>query len=114
MVVRHKRRQSWELPGGHREIDESPEEAARRELYEETGATKVRLDLAGIYSVCINDAVTFGKFYYAQIKELARLPESEIAEVNIVDDIPDDLTYPEIQPLLYKTVLERYKLYKKE
>lgn len=38
LLVRHSARKTWELPGGHREPDETPLEAACRELYEETGA----------------------------------------------------------------------------
>ncbi len=33
----HGKHQSWETQGGHIEAGETPEEAARRELYEESG-----------------------------------------------------------------------------
>lgn len=36
VMVRHRER-AWELPGGHVEGRESPEDAARREFHEETG-----------------------------------------------------------------------------
>lgn len=40
-------RQTIELPSGHVENDESPEDAARRELLEETGFVASRLELLG-------------------------------------------------------------------
>lgn len=39
----------WELPGGVLELDESPEDGVRREVYEETGV-RVEVDqLSGLY-----------------------------------------------------------------
>ena len=40
VMCRHEKRETWEIPGGHIEENETPEEAARREIYEETGANK--------------------------------------------------------------------------
>jgi len=34
LLVRHKYRSSWEIPGGHREQGEKIDAAARRELFE--------------------------------------------------------------------------------
>ena len=39
------RKSSLELPGGHVEVNQTPEEAARIELYEETGYISNRLEL---------------------------------------------------------------------
>lgn len=38
VFCRHKQRDTWEMPGGHREQGETIDEAAKRELWEETGA----------------------------------------------------------------------------
>ncbi len=38
---------TWELPSGHVEPDETPEEAARKELLEETGYVAERIELLG-------------------------------------------------------------------
>jgi hypothetical protein len=45
---------------------------------------------------------------FVAIEEFDKLPESEIAEVNIVDELTNNLTYPQIQPFLYKTAV-KYK-----
>ena len=42
LLVKHKKFNKWVQPGGHIEDEETPEEAALRETYEETGI-KVKL-----------------------------------------------------------------------
>ena len=45
LLVKHKKYNKWVQPGGHIEPDELPEEAAIREVYEETG---IKIKLLGI------------------------------------------------------------------
>ena len=42
LLVHHKKMGVWVQPGGHVEMNESPEEAAKREVFEETGL-KIKL-----------------------------------------------------------------------
>lgn len=110
IYVRHKKRDTWEIPGGHREVNENITDTASRELFEETGAKKFNIIPICIYSVEKDETVdyteSFGQLFYSEIETLEMLPDSEIKEIKLVDDIPEDLTYPLIQPFLHKKVLE--------
>ncbi len=100
LFSRHRLRSTWEVPGGHREPGESVTEAARRELFEETGAADYVLAPVAVYSVERENGTTYGGLYAADVTSLGPLPPSEIAEVRAFDGLPDALTYPEIQPPL--------------
>ncbi|GAB6085921.1 NUDIX hydrolase [Alkaliphilus crotonatoxidans] len=105
IFVRHRERSTWEIPGGRRELDETIYDTAKRELYEETGATAFQLQAICDYSVNRQDNWSYGRIFYSQIEGLGPLPDMEIEEVRFFDGLPDHLTYPEIQPLLFNHIL---------
>lgn len=106
VVVRNKKRTTWEIPGGTIEKGEDVQETAKRELFEETGAKEFNLIPICIYSVVrANENESFGGLYYAEIKEIGELPNFEIDEIKFVDNLPKDLTYPDIQPNLFEKVI---------
>lgn len=105
VLVRHRCRDTWEIPGGHIEAGEAPIDAAKRELFEETGAVDYDIKEISSYSVDIDGAVTYGKLYFASVRAFEEIPaESEIAERAYFPALPADLAYPEIQPPLYAAV----------
>ena len=112
VFCKHKKRNTYECPGGHREPGESISNTARRELWEETGARKFKLIPICVYSVVKRDAgkentrETFGMLYYASVTSFDELPPFEIGEVELFDELPVDWTYPEIQPKLLQKVRE--------
>ena len=106
IFVRHKERTTWEIPAGHRESDEDINFTASRELFEETGAKKYNLVPVCIYSVDTGKGESFGQLFYSDVKELGELPNFEIGEIKLFDSIPENLTYPSIQPILFKKVAE--------
>jgi len=107
LFVRHQKRDTWEIPGGHIEEDETSEKAAVRELMEETGAINFKLACVATYSVLKNGKTGFGRLYLAEISALGPVPDlSEIAEVRTMGSLPENLTYPDIQPHLYQRILQ--------
>lgn len=109
MLSRHKARTTWETQGGHVEPGETPLEAARRELYEESGA--VRYEIHALCDYWAGDEITgegaTGMVFLAEIHELGPMPESEMAEVRLFDGLPENLTYPAITPELYAYMKEK-------
>lgn len=107
IFVRHNKRTTWEIAGGHIEEGETSFEAAGRELMEETGAIKFNLVCIATYSVTIDGETGWGRLYIAKVFEIGPIPDiSEIAEIVLSDHLPENLTHPDIQPHLFKRTVE--------
>ncbi|NLY44579.1 MAG: NUDIX domain-containing protein [Tissierella sp.] len=106
IFVKHKLRSTWEIPGGHREKDEDINITASRELVEETGAKDFKMTPVCIYSVNRDGSDSFGQLFYAQVESLDELSGSEIGEIGLFDKLPENLTYPLIQPYLFDKILQ--------
>lgn len=110
VFCKHKERNTYECPGGHREEGENIFITARRELYEETGALEYTLEPICVYSVTgidetVNNAVeTFGMLFYADISKFGELPNLEMERIELFEGLPEHWTYQKIQPLLLKKV----------
>jgi 8-oxo-dGTP diphosphatase len=107
IFVRHQQRDTWEIAGGHIEQGESPSEAAGRELAEETGAKTFDIVCISTYSVEKEGNTGYGRLFFADVTSLGPVPDvSEIAEIALMDHLPENLTYPDIQPVLFRKVNE--------
>jgi 8-oxo-dGTP pyrophosphatase MutT (NUDIX family) len=102
VYARHRQRQTWEPAGGHIELGETPYEAAKRELHEETGITGCALVAAFDYAVHMSTEFSYGRVFFAEADAIGELPESEMAEVRLFDSIPDNMAYPQFMPELFE------------
>lgn len=99
----NKKRKGWEIPGGHIEEGENWQEAAKREMYEETGATKVELIPISVYKIS-----SYALLCYCEILEMEDLPdEYEMDKIMFSDTLPDNLTYPDTFKLYFDTVNDK-------
>jgi len=113
VFCRHRERDTYEVPGGHREPGENILETAKRELMEETGAVDFTIQPICVYSVkgktkvnkSEND-ISYGMLYTADITSFEEL-HSEIAEILITDSLVENWTYPLIQPKLLEEAKNR-------
>lgn len=106
LLSQHRMRSTWEPQGGKIEAGETPLEAAKRELFEESGAVSFSIEPLCDYWAGtgeVGDAYTgaCGMVFTAVIHKLGDIPESEIARVKTFDVLPSNLTYPAITPVLF-------------
>ena len=112
VFCKHKERDTYEVPGGHREAGENIVETAKRELQEETGAVKFEIKPICVFSVTCKTRVnntgeeTFGLLCFAEITEFAKELHSEMEKVVLMDKLLENWTYPLIQPKLKEKYLQ--------
>lgn len=109
ILCKHRRRDTWETAGGHIEFGETPLDAAKRELHEETGATS--FDIRPIFDYWAGDDSSWanGMVFYADIKELGAMPESEMEKVECFETLPTNLTYKDITTKLFQYLENNFK-----
>ena len=107
LFSRHRKRTTWETQGGHIEPGETPLEAAKRELYEESGATDFDISPLCDYWAGDEHGWATGQVFVANVWRFEALPESEMAGIRFFDTLPENLTYPDLTPKFYEFALKK-------
>lgn len=83
VFCKHKERDTYEFPSGHREKGEDILTTAKRELYEET----------------------YGMLYFADISRFGEMPDFEMEKIELSERLPEHWTYQEVQPILMEKAI---------
>ena len=113
VLSRHKERDTWETQGGHIEQGETPLEAAKRELYEESGALEYDIRPLCDYRAWNEETGcgANGVVFHAVIYKFGDIPDSEMAEIHEFAELPNNLTYPAITPMLFAHLARKPQLH---
>lgn len=113
VLSRHKERDTWETQGGHIEQGETPLEAAKRELYEESGALEYDIRPLCDYRAWNEETgrVANAVVFHAVIHKFGDIPDSEMAEIHEFAELPNNLTYPAITPMLFAHLARKPQLH---
>lgn len=106
LLSRHKKRDTWETQGGHIEQGETPLDAAQRELYEESGVSDAEIIPVCDYYGYDDKGHSNGVVFLAKVHSLGTLPESEMERVQAFAQLPENLTYPSVTPVLMAEALK--------
>ena len=114
VFCKHKERDTYEVPGGHREVGEDILETARRELKEQTGAIDYSIKPVCAYSEKgknkinkTDEEINYGMLFLADISSFEEELHSEMEKIIITDQLVDNWTYPLIQPKLLEEAKRR-------
>ncbi len=104
LFCKHKERTTYEICGGHVERGETPMQAAKRELYEESGAIAKTMCFKGYVTKTDDYSKQIMAIFSAEIKSFDSLPNYEMKEKQLFETFPQNTTYPET----YEVILNHF------
>ena len=104
LLCKQKQKDYYEFPGGKKEKNESIQNTAKRELYEETGAINFELKQISLYSMEEDGKIKYGMLFFAEVYDVEKLPNYEMEKIFLFEKLPSNLRYPEIYKELLKMV----------